>query len=390
MKSELRITEPGKPALVKKVLAEIQNAGKVSFARFMEMALYDTEGGYYTSVRDPIGREGDYDTSPEVHSIFGKMIGKQLVQMLVSLDGNEPLTLLEMGAGKGLLMCHILGAIKNQNLGLFDTLQCRIVERSPSMVSRQKQTLKEAGLKDKVIWHDSLKELKTREGIVGCILSNELLDAFPVHRVVRTEQGLKEIYVTFRDGRIKEVIDKLSTPALSGYFERIQVELGPEQQAEVNLEAIRWIHKIGQVLKKGYVLTLDYGHTAADLYASHRKKGTLLCYHRHTVHENPYSRIGEQDITAHVDFTSLAIEGRKAGLEVCGFTDQQHFLLSLGMADEMGSLDPKSPAFEAMKRLMADNSMGRTFKVLIQHKGLTPPDLHGLAFKPFFKDVLFS
>jgi SAM-dependent MidA family methyltransferase len=389
MKSDIRITEQGKPALVNKILAEIQNAGKVTFARFMEMALYDTEGGYYNSAQDPIGREGDYDTSPEVHSIFGKKIGKQLVQMFESLGRNEPLILLEMGAGKGLLMCHVLGAIKNQNIGLFDTLQCHIVERSPSMVSRQKKTLKEVGLKDKVVWHDTLKDIKTREGIVGCVVSNELVDAFPVHRVVMTGQGLKEIYVTVRDGTIKEVIDELSTPALSGYFERINVRLDPEQQAEVNLEAARWINEIGQVLKKGYVLTLDYGHTAADLYASHRKKGTLLCYHRHTVHDNPYIRIGEQDITAHVDFTSLAIEGREAGFEVTGFTDQQNFLMSLGMADEMEGLDPKSPVFEAMKRLMADSGMGRTFKVLIQHKGLTPPDLDGLAFKPFFKDALW-
>ncbi len=388
MKSDIHINKPGKPPLVKKVLAEIQNAGKMTFARFMEMALYDPEGSYYNSVRDPIGWEGDYYTSPEVHSVFGHMISKQLVRLLESLDGNEPLTVVEMGAGKGLLMCHILGPIRQQNRNLFDKLRCSIVERSPAMVSRQKEAMAQAGFKGKVVWHDTLHEVKTGEGIVGCVLSNELVDAFPVHRVVMTKQGLKEIYVAISNGEIKEVIDELSSSALSGYFKRIKVVLAPDQRAEVNLEALSWMKDTGMALKKGYVLTLDYGHTAADLYASHRKKGTLLCYHRHTVHDNPYIRIGEQDITAHVDFTALALEGREAGLEVTGFTDQQHFLMSLGMADEMGSLDPKSPAFEAMKRLIADSSMGRTFKVLIQHKGITPPELQGLAFKPFFKDAL--
>jgi SAM-dependent MidA family methyltransferase len=389
MKSDIRITELGKPALVKKVLAEIQNAGQVTFARFMETVLYDPEEGYYNAARDPIGREGDYDTSPEVHSVFGRMIGKQLIQMLESLHGNEPLTLFEMGAGRGLLISHILGAIKHQNHNLFDALQCIIIERSPSMISRQKERLIQAGLKDKVNWHDTLKDIKTREGMVGCVLSNELLDAFPVHRVVMTGQGLKEIYVTVIDGEIKEIIDEPSTPDLSSYFERIKVGLDQKQQAEVNLEAAQWINEIGQVLKNGYVLTLDYGHTAADLYASHRKKGTLLCYYRHTVHENPYIRIGEQDITAHIDFTSLALEGRKAKFEVTGFTDQQHFLMSLGIAEEMEGLDHKSSEFKAMKRLMADDRMGRTFKVLIQHKGITPPELQGLQYKPFFKDALW-
>lgn len=365
----------------------------------MEMVLYDTSGGYYNSLRDPIGPGGDYDTSPEVHSIFGQMIAKQIISMFYSigvnlpsiLDGvrNKPLTFIEIGAGKGCLMKVILNEIQARDEDLFEGIRCVIIEKSPAMIARQKALLAEEGLDHKMIWHTTLDSMRADGGLTGCILSNEVVDAFPVHRVVMTEEGLKEIYVVIEEERFVEAIDDVSTPDLFNFFECAGIELDIGQEAEANLEALRWMKTIGETLQKGYVLTMDYGHTAADLYAPHRKKGSLLCYHRHMVHGNPYIHIGEQDITSHVDFTALALAGKEAGLEVSGFTDQQHFLISLGMAETMDDLDPQSPAFIAMKRLIADESMGRTFKVLIQHKGLIPPDLQGLSFKPFFEETLW-
>lgn len=378
--------EPGKPALIQKILKEILEAGKITFARFMEMALYDSEEGYYTSAKDPIGWWGDYYTSPEVHSLFGRLIAKQLIPMLRTVAATGPVTLIEMGAGTGLLSRDVLEGLKQQDPVLFDRIRYIIIERSPSIMARQQSILLQKGLDRKVVQYASLDETR---GVVGCLLSNELVDAFPVHRVIMTEQGLKEIYVGAGKDQIVEVVDALSTKALSSYFDRLRIKLVPDQRAEVNLEALRWIKEVGQVLLKGYVLTFDYGHAAADLYAPDRIKGSLLCYHRHTVNENPYIRIGDQDITSHVDFTSLAWAGREAGLAVTGFTNQQNFLMGLGIAQEMEDLDPESPAFRAMKRLISHESMGRTIKVLIQHKGLTPPPLSGLTFKPYFTDALW-
>jgi SAM-dependent MidA family methyltransferase len=378
----------GKKALIEKIRREIREKGKITFARFMEMALYDPEQGYYTSGRDPIGWRGDYYTSPEVHPVFGRLIAKQLVPMLESLGDAGPLTVLEMGAGRGLLAREILVGLRKQSQTLFERVQYVIIERSPSMIARQKVMLASEGLDQMVARYESLADVKAGGGLIGCLVSNEVVDAFPVHRVVMTERGLREIYVGADDDRLVEVVDSVSTEALPSYFDRLKIRLAPGQQAEANLEAIRWIKAVGQSLSKGYVLTFDYGHTAADLYAPHRKKGSLLCYYRHTANEDPYARIGEQDITAHVDFSSLAEAGREAGLELTGFTNQQHFLMGLGIAQEMEGLDSESPAFRAMKRLISDDRMGRTFKVLIQHKGLIPPPFEGLRFRPYFNQAL--
>jgi len=381
------MNEPGNPSLVKKIMDEIRKTGRIPFARFMEMALYDPECGYYNT-REPIGRGGDYLTSPSVHPLFGRMIGKQIGALFQELEG-ESLTFVEIGAGEGNLTQTILEFLRNENPSLFKKLHFIIIERSRSMVSRQRKRFKEAGLAGFIRWVPGLDAMKRGGDLLGCVLSNELVDAFPVHRVAMTEEGLKELFLIEENGGIVEALGELSTASMNDYFKRTGIQRASGQRAEVNLNALSWMREVGKVLKKGYVLTMDYGHSASDLYAPHRKNGSLLCYYRHTVHDNPYVRIGEQDITAHVDFSSLVLEGRKAGLELSGFTDQQHFLMSMGMAEEMEGLDPENPEFLAMKRLIAGSAMGRTFKILIQHKGLSPPSLQCLSYKPFFKDSLF-
>jgi len=383
----------GRTLLVDKLISEIEREGGITFARFMESALYDPDGGYYTSGRDPIGPEGDFTTSPEVHSVFGKMVARQLIDLFDFLDSvppaDTPPTLVEMGSGRGDLVGDVLDEIRRNNPPLYDRIECRVIERSPSMVLRQKERLEKTGLAGKVVWADSLEALKAGGGLKGCLLSNELVDAFPVHRAVMTEEGLKEIFVTFLDGRFAEAIRDPSTPEIRAYFDRVRVGLVPGQKAEVNLSAVRWIRDAARTLARGFVVTIDYGHAAADLFSPVHMNGTLLCYHRHSVAETPYLRVGEQDITAHADFTTLALTGREAGLDLTGFTDQKHFLMSMGIAGEMEGMDPHGTEFNAMKRLIADSAMGKTFKILIQHKNLAPPVLRGLSFRPFFKDALF-
>ncbi|MBI3595872.1 MAG: SAM-dependent methyltransferase [Nitrospirae bacterium] len=382
------MSDAGKAPLIHKIQEEIRRKGRMTFARFMEMALYDPEEGYYTSSGERIGLGGDYYTSPDVHPVFGRLLAKQIQQMETLLTGPEPFTILEMGAGKGLLARDILAGLKADAPEDWKRFRYAVVERSPAMMAKQKSLLASSGLSASVRWVSGLDEVLAEGPLFGCVLSNELVDAFPVHRVVGTKEGLDEIYVGFSEGRFVETSDVPSTPDLSAYFDTLKIRLAEGQHAEVNLEAARWIREVGRAMNQGFVITIDYGYPASELFAAHRKKGSLLCYYRHTVNDDPYARIGEQDITAHVDFTGLARAGAEAGLSVTGFTNQLNFLMSLGIAREMERSDPESPEMLSVKRLLARESMGGVFKVLIQHKGLTPPSLEGLTFRPYFKDVL--
>ncbi|MBI3994776.1 MAG: SAM-dependent methyltransferase [Nitrospirae bacterium] len=382
------MSDSGKSSLIKKIRDEIRQKGRMTFARFMEIALYDPSDGYYTASGDRIGLGGDYYTSPDVHPIFGRLLARQIIQMETMLPRQKPFTILEMGAGKGLLCRDILAGLKAYAPEDFKRFRYAVIERSPAMVAKQKDLLASSGLSGSVVWFSDLDEAASEGPLSGSVLSNELVDAFPVHRVVGTKDGLDEIYLDLDADRFVESFGPASTPELAAYFDVLKIRLAEGQRAEVNLEAGRWVREVSRAMDQGFIMTIDYGHPASDLFASHRKKGSLLCYYRHTVNEDPYSRIGEQDITAHVDFTHLAQAGAEAGWSVTGFTNQLNFMMSLGIARETERLDPEGPEMLSVKRLLARESMGGVFKVLIQHKGLTPPPIEGLAFRPYFKDVL--
>jgi SAM-dependent MidA family methyltransferase len=217
----------------------------------------------------------------------------------------------------------------------------------------------------------------------GCLYSNELIDALPVHRIVMTADGVKEIYVTSVDGEFREEADTPSTPEIAAYLERGGVTLHPGQQAEVNLNGPRWLAAGATALKSGFILTIDYGYSAAELYASRRKLGTLLCYYRHQIEENPYLRLGLQDITTHVDFTSLTKCGEEHGLDTVWLGEQYRFLLAAGIIEEIEEIERSDKPDEEKLRLrltlkkliMPEGGMGDTFKVLIQSKGVTAPTL---------------
>jgi len=382
----------GNPRLVEKLISEIRKEGKISFARFMEAALYDPDDGYYTTPGEKIGLRGDYFTSTDLHPIFGKLLAKQIIEMDDLLDHPKEFSLLEMGAGKGLLCYDILTGLREFSPELYRRIRYLVIERSPWMIQRQKELLRPF-LKEscRIEWHGDLES----NNLIGCVLSNELFDAFPVHPFVMTENGLQEVYVTFKNGKFAEQIGPPSRSELSDYIKRLGLELSYGFRGEINLEAMSWMKKVGRSLNRGFVITMDYGYPAEELYCALHRNGTLLCYYHHKVRENPYDLVGQQDITAHVDFTSLARVGEEEGLQAIGFTDQTHFLMSLGIAQEMESLavrvdhDTKAKKeFELMRELMRPEDMGRTFKVLIQHKEMGQPQLLGLRFRPFFKSVL--
>lgn len=380
--------EIGHPGLVDKLVARIKQDGPLSFADFMEAALYDPEFGYYMTPGPHIGREGDYYTSLDVHPIFAELIGRQVAQAAEILSSDNDFTIVEMGAGKGLLARHLLDSYRRANPAFLSRIRYSLVERSPAMIRAQQEHLRP--LLDKgvsISWAPDLSAFPAGS-TNGVFLSNELVDAFPVHRVVMRPLGLREIFVGWADGTFIEIEAPPFAPTLQEYFDRVGVSLEVGQRAEVNLRAIEWMRQAGTILRRGLILTIDYGHSAADLYATTRKDGTLLCYHRHHVSDSPYVRVGQQDMTAHVDFTSLALAGRDTGLEVTGFTNQLHFLMGLGIESAFADIDPESPESVAMRNLLKPDGMGATYKVLVQHKGMPAPRLDGLQSRPFFLDAL--
>jgi len=380
--------ELGHPGLVQKLVARIERDGPISFAAFMEAALYDPEFGYYMTAGPRIGREGDYYTSLDVHPIFAELVGRQVAQAAEEIVSSGEFTIVEMGAGKGLLAKHLLNAYRRDNPDFLARLRYLLVERSPAMVETQKQRLRElTGAGVRIAWIPDLDAISA-DSITGVFLSNELVDAFPVHCVVKRPLGLREIFVGWDGSRFIEIEAPPFSPDLEAYFARIGISLEVGQQAEVNLQALKWMRQVGARLRRGLIVTIDYGHAAADLFAPARKTGTLLGYYRHTVSDSPYIRVGQQDLTAHVDFTSLALAGQDVGLEVTGFTNQLHFLIGLGIESVFAGLAPESPESAAMRELLRPDGMGTTYKILIQHKGMSAPQLDGLRSRPYFLDAL--
>jgi SAM-dependent MidA family methyltransferase len=221
---------------------------------------------------------------------------------------------------------------------------------------------------------------------VGCLFSNELADALPIHRLVMKDGALKEIFVSLNDGRFVDCIDGLSTCAITEYFVVQGITLHEGQQAEAGLEACDWITEVGRRLERGYVLTIDYGHRAAELFDDHHMRGTLLAYRDHRATENYFDSPGEQDLTAHVNFTALETWGKRSGLGTAGLVSQTAFLLALGQGNEFADLYDegqteveRARARLQLKTLIYPEGMGERFQVLIQQKETTTPQLTGLA-----------
>ena len=383
----------GHPELIAAISSEIIKSGPFPFVRFMELALYHPQYGYYMRQSDgvdhgPIGWSGDFYTSSDVHPILGRAIATQTRQMDELLGRPTPFTIVEMGAGKGLLARDCLAAIHAGQDDFASRVRYVLIERSPVMRNLQRQNLApwlgKAGL---VTWMEGLDRLAP-QGVTGLLFSNELIDAFPVHRIRVKDGRIEEIYVDYRNGRFVECLKPLSTAALAHYLQRLNTVWPEGYRAEVNLLAVDWMEQVGRRMDRGFVVTVDYGHTAQDLYGSDRKDGTFLCYFRQQANDDPFIRVGEQDMTAHVDFSSLASVGETQGLHVTGFTNQMSFLMGLGAEEMIGRLEPESPAFRAAIHLLKPNGMGSIFKVLVQHKGIGRPQLDGLKFKPFFGSAL--
>jgi SAM-dependent MidA family methyltransferase len=367
-----------KPELVELLRQQIAAADGISFAEFMEQCLYHPAYGYYTTPRTRIGKEGDFFTSSSVHSLFGRLISRQLVQMW-QLLGSGDFTIAEQGAGEGHLCLDILDALAEEAPEFYQRLNYRIVEISPDHRQGQAKNLQKHVAAGRVDWC-GLDELR---GMQGCFLSNELIDAFPVHLIDKNDGELKEIFVVNSEKGFVEEVRPLTNSAVSEYFELVGHDLLEGNRGEVNLQALDWMRNVAQLLERGFVLTIDYGYPAEELFAPFRRNGTLLCYHKHQSNENPYQRLGCQDITAHIDFTALQKVGEQHGLASLYLGEQYRFLMGLGFLEalielQMRETDPQQAQALRMtlkNLVMPDGGMGESFKVLVQGKAVGTPEL---------------
>jgi SAM-dependent MidA family methyltransferase len=355
---------------------QAQTADGINFADFMAQALYHPQYGYYMGSRDRIGKSGDFFTSSSVNALFGRLVARQLVQM-ADLLSDESFQIVEQGAGEGHLALDVLDALAEEAPVLYARLSYTLVEVSRDNRQRQAKCLD--AHRNKVFWSDEGDWSITS----GCFLSNELVDAFPVNVVEKHAGAIQEVFVVSREDTFVEELRVSADSRLDEHFVWLGCSPIEGNRAEANLAAPVWMRQVAQRIKRGFVMTIDYGYPAEELYAPHRRTGTLMCYHRHQADDNPYERVGEKDITAHVDFTALQKAGSETGLETLWFGEQYRFLLGLGFFEELVRLEAAAVDEKEARALrltlknliMPEAGMGETFKVLVQGKNVGAPEL---------------
>lgn len=358
--------------------ARIAEAGPISFAEFMEAALYHPEHGYYASGRAAIGRGGDYFTNVSVGPLFGRLLMRQFAEMWERLRRPAVFTIVEQGAHAGDFAHDVLEGALNLEPAFFEAVRYVIIEALPAQATLQRARL--AGFAEKLAWVASPAGLTPFEGVH---FSNELIDAFPIHLVRLEQAGWRERRVDFQNGRFAWTDAPLSDPDLHASLATLPGNLPDGYTTEINLLAAPWISEVAARLQRGWVLAIDYGFPRDEYYRPERTGGTLSAYANHQRVDDPLSSPGEIDLTAHVDFTALAEAARAAGLHTAGFTDQHHFTVGLARLHFHDAAE-MTPALEkehrAFKTLMHPNLMGAAFKAICFAKDVPVEPLSGFAF----------
>tara|TARA_Y100001934_G_C12383693_1_gene794208 strand:+ start:2799 stop:4082 length:1284 start_codon:yes stop_codon:yes gene_type:complete len=364
-------TEHG--ALEQRLIDHILKYGPVSFEAFMDAALYDSKHGYYTNQRyltetSPIGTGGDFFTSPTSHPAFGALLSLQLEQMWLNLGAPDVFNVVEMGAGEGVLCSDILEYVQRELPDFAKAINYIATDRAPSRDS-------------KTVFDSSMLP----NGVSGCVLSNELLDAMPVHRFIVLNGELLEIYVDYKDGEFVESYGDTSNPEINARVDPFLGILPEGYRGEVNLHIGYWADSVAAVLERGYAITIDYGFDRSELYKSTRIDGSLRCYFQHTLSQNPLFRIGRQDITSHVDFTAVDHCLTVMGFQRIGKPSQQEFLINLGIEDFLKEIKIKETHKEISRIESQENLAG--VGSLINPKGLGSFSVavhsRGLGVEPF-------
>jgi len=341
-------------ALLDRIGAELAGAGNwISFARYMELALYEPGLGYYAGGARKFGAGGDFVTAPELSPLFGRALARQIAQILQPGEA-----VLEFGAGTGILADVLTTELPG--------VKYEILETSSELKQRQQERLG-----NRVQWLDRLPE-----GFRGVMLANEVVDAMPVHALAWTREGILERGVCANEGQLTWS-DRAADGLVFDQAGILQVEVPPSgrYESELALFARAWMRSLGRFLERGAVLVIDYGFPAREYFHPQRSMGTLACHYRHRMHGDPFYLPGLQDITAHVDFSALARAAAGGGLEVLGYANQAQFLVNCGITDLLAAEDPADakrylPAAAAAQKLLSPSEMGELFKVLAVGKGV--------------------
>ena len=363
-----------------RIAAEIaRHGGWLSFARYMEMALYEPGLGYYSNPGQVFGAAGDFVTAPELTPLFGATLARQVSPWLKdpALAGSGQVVL-EVGGGSGMLAAQLLNAL--DNVGHHE-VRYLILELSAERREHQRQTLKSLapGLMDRVGWLETFPE-----SFAGVVVANELLDAMPVQLFewqANAEAELQEMGVTWVDGQFAWAL-RPADAVLTETVAALRNRLGPEgaqwhspYRSEICPAQQAWMRTLADCMTAGVVLLLDYGFAAPEYYHPQRDQGTLMCHYRHRSHSDPFLWPGLSDITAHVDFTALARAATAEGFSLVGYTSMAAFLLNAGLLDELADLPREPESFwfaqaQAVQQLISEAEMGELFKVIAFEKNL--------------------
>jgi SAM-dependent MidA family methyltransferase len=357
----------------------------VTVAAFMDLALYDPDCGYYARAAQRSGRAGDFFTSVDVGPVFGELLEIQIAEMLAILAATPKsavaFDLVEAGAGNGRLSADILRAMRGRHRAIHDSTRLHLVEASRAARAKQRATLGD----DVDCLASSGVTLPV--SFEGVLLANELLDAMPVHQVVMHGDGLREVYVAADDGSAAGLVaieGPVSTPRLAEYLESVSITLQPGWRAEINLQAVDWVREAARRLRRGFIILIDYGHDARELYSASHSAGTLTTFSGHvSADAGPDTPAwlrdaGDRDITAHVDFTSVRAAAEASGLRTLGFLDQTYFLMGLLPSLTAELVEGRS---RQLKTLLLPGGLGSTHKVLILGKDVGTPALLGCSYR---------
>lgn len=358
-----------------------QQGGVLSFADFMQLALYAPGLGYYSAGLDKLGASGDFITAPEISSLFSQCLGMQCIQILSQLSSDA--LILELGAGSGKMAGDLLSFLASRQCL---PKQYQILEISADLKARQQAYLQThcAEFYDRIVWCQSLPTTPFE----GIIVANEVIDAMPVHlfKVGDNQEILEGCVHQKEDAWHLDYRSPLTASLpirVQHLMQRLSEPLAPGYTSEILLSLEAWIASLSACLTKGVMLFLDYGFPSHEYYHPSRSMGTLMCHYRHQAHSDPMRLIGLQDITAHVDFTAVAFAAHAAHLEVAGFTHQAGFLLGNGLpalAEKMpSSAFSQYTLSQQIQRLTAPHEMGELFKAIALTKDFDEP-LAGFAF----------
>ena len=363
--------------MVEIIRSEIEAERRITFARFMELAVSHPEYGYYASGELRTGFAGDFLTAPETDPIFGQTLARQIEECWFHLGKSDGFTVREEGAGRGMLAAHILSELHQLQPELFDSLRYELSDLNPVRIDEALTFLHDHGFGKQA-------RPATDVPIEGVVLANELLDAFPVHRLILQDGVIQEIFVTLEAGWFQDEIGPLSDPSLPALLSGATLREG--QRAEVSPAAARWAQSIGGKLERGYAVLIDYGYPAHELYSPARVEGTLKGYSRHEVTDDPYRKVGNQDLTAHVNFTAISQSAQAGGMVELGLTTQAWYLAGLGIDRVLLDMQQTATAQDyiiarnAVMHLIDPRSLGR-FRVLLLGKNVnTTARLSGLSF----------